>query len=340
MKANSSPLISVDGLTMAFARDRSVTDRLSRKPLQLVRALNGVSFEVRRGETLGIVGESGCGKSTLARCLVRLYNPDAGKVVYDGEDVLAFEGAQRRAYHRRVQMVFQDPYSSLNPRMTVRQTLAEAIRFHGLRQGAAIETRIAELLDLVRLPSDAAQRYPHEFSGGQRQRIGIARALAVEPECLIADELVSALDVSVQAQIVNLLLELQAKLGLTILFIAHDLRLVRHISHRVAVMYLGAIVELAETERLFSRPSHPYTAALLKAAPELDPAHRSTTEAVRGELPSPIAIPNGCPFHPRCPYVFDRCRTERPALTEHGPAQWAACHLSALPDNAGNRASA
>ncbi|HEY4164685.1 MAG TPA: oligopeptide/dipeptide ABC transporter ATP-binding protein, partial [Dongiaceae bacterium] len=198
---------------------------------------------------------------------------------------------------------------------------------------------IVELLDLVRLPSDAAQRYPHEFSGGQRQRIGIARALAVEPECLIADELVSALDVSVQAQIVNLLLELQAKLGLTILFIAHDLRLVRHISHRVAVMYLGAIVELAETERLFSRPTHPYTAALLKAAPELDPARRSTVEAVRGELPSPIAIPSGCPFHPRCPYVFDRCRAERPVLTEHAPAQWAACHLDALPDNAGNRAS-
>jgi oligopeptide/dipeptide ABC transporter ATP-binding protein len=324
---------------MAFARDRSITDRLSGKPAQIVRALNGVSFEVRRGETLGIVGESGCGKSTLARCLVRLYQPNAGKVVYDGQDVLALEGAQRRAYHRRVQMVFQDPYSSLNPRMTVRQTLAEAIRFHGLREGAAVETRIVELLDLVRLPSDAAQRYPHEFSGGQRQRIGIARALAVEPECLIADELVSALDVSVQAQIVNLLLELQAKLGLTILFIAHDLRLVRHISHRVAVMYLGAIVELAETERLFSRPTHPYTAALLKAAPELDPARRSVVDAVRGELPSPIAIPSGCPFHPRCPYVFDRCRVERPVLTEHAPAQWAACHLSTLPDNAGNRAS-
>jgi oligopeptide/dipeptide ABC transporter ATP-binding protein len=332
----TAPLISVDGLTMAFARDRSMADRLSGKPRQIVRALNGVSFEVRRGETLGIVGESGCGKSTLARCLVRLLEPDGGKIVYGGQDVLSLEGAQRRAYHRRVQMVFQDPYSSLNPRMTVRQTLVEAIRFHNLRKdAAAVDARVAELLDLVRLPSDASQRYPYEFSGGQRQRIGIARALAVEPECLIADELVSALDVSVQAQIVNLLLELQARLGLTILFIAHDLRLVRHISHRVAVMYLGAIVELAETERLFSRPTHPYTAALLKAAPELDPTRRSVVDAVRGELPSPIAIPSGCPFHPRCPYVFDRCRVERPLLTEHAPAQWAACHLSAIQGGAG-----
>jgi oligopeptide/dipeptide ABC transporter ATP-binding protein len=211
--------------------------------------------------------------------------------------------------------------------MTVRQTLAEAIGFHNLRQGEAIGQRVAELLDLVRLPSDAADRYPHEFSGGQRQRIGIARALAVEPECLIADELVSALDVSVQAQIVNLLLELQARLKLTVLFIAHDLRLVRHISHRVAVMYLGAIVELAGTETLFTKPAHPYTAALLKAAPELDPGRRTVVDAVRGELPSPLAIPAGCPFHPRCPFVMDRCRIERPLLTERGPGHIAACHL-------------
>ena len=292
-----------------------------------MRALNGVSFSVKRGETLGIVGESGCGKSTLARCLVRLYQPDAGRIDYGGVNVLALEGAERRAYNRRVQMVFQDPYSSLNPRMTVRQTLAEAIGFHNLRQGEATGQRVAELLDLVRLPSDAADRYPHEFSGGQRQRIGIARALAVEPECLIADELVSALDVSVQAQIVNLLLELQARLKLTVLFIAHDLRLVRHISHRVAVMYLGAIVELAGTETLFTKPAHPYTAALLKAAPELDPGRRTVVDAVRGELPSPLAIPAGCPFHPRCPFVMDRCRIERPLLTERGPGHIAACHL-------------
>jgi len=326
-----TPLIAVNDLAMQFARRHPLAERIAGKPQQIVHALNGVSFTVRRGETLGIVGESGCGKSTLARCLVRLNNPIGGSVTYDGIDVLKLEGAPRRNYHRRVQMVFQDPYSSLNPRMTVRQTLAEAIKFHGLRQGAAIESRIAELLDLVRLPSDAGERYPHEFSGGQRQRIGIARALAVEPECLIADELVSALDVSVQAQIVNLLLELQERLHLTVLFIAHDLRLVRHISHRVAVMYLGKIVELAETEQLFSRPAHPYTAALLKAAPELDPSQRSTVDAVRGELPSPIAIPSGCPFHPRCPYVFDRCRVEQPLLTPRSETQFAACHLDALP---------
>jgi oligopeptide/dipeptide ABC transporter ATP-binding protein len=209
----------------------------------------------------------------------------------------------------------------------VRRTLSEAIAFHRLRSGAAIAARVVELLDLVRLPADAADRYPHEFSGGQRQRIGIARALAVEPDCLIADELVSALDVSVQAQIVNLLLELQERLHLTVLFIAHDLRLVRHISHRVAVMYLGAIVELADTERLFTRPAHPYSAALLAAAPELDPARRSVVDAVRGELPSPLDLLPGCPFHPRCPHVMARCRTERPILRERAAGQIAACHL-------------
>ncbi|HEX4571865.1 MAG TPA: ABC transporter ATP-binding protein, partial [Dongiaceae bacterium] len=300
------PFIAVENLSMSFRRHRSFIDGLRGGPYQIVRALNGVSFTVARGETLGIVGESGCGKSTLARCLVRLLTPQAGRVTYDGIEVLELDEARRRDYSRRVQMVFQDPYSSLNPRMTVGQMLGEAIRFHDLRRGKDIETRVADLLDLVRLPSDARSRYPHEFSGGQRQRIGIARALAVEPECLIADELVSALDVSVQAQIVNLLLELQERLGLTVLFIAHDLRLVRHISHRVAVMYLGAIVELAETERLFTAPAHPYTAALLKAAPELDPTRRSVVDAVRGELPSPLAIPSGCPFHPRCPIAIDR----------------------------------
>jgi len=327
MDAAAPPLITVNDLAMSFARPRSILDRLTGRPSRIIHALNGVSFTVPRGDTLGIVGESGCGKSTLARCIVRLLQPKAGHIEYAGLDVLRLEGAERRAYNRRVQMVFQDPYSSLNPRMTVRQTLAEAITFHELRSGAAIGARIAELLDLVRLPRDAGERYPHEFSGGQRQRIGIARALAVEPECLVADELVSALDVSVQAQIVNLLLELQGRLGLTVLFIAHDLRLVRHISHRVAVMYLGAIVELAETETLFTSPAHPYTAALLKAAPAMDPGRRSVIDAVRGELPSPLAIPAGCPFHPRCPHVMERCRVERPLLTPRGAEHIAACHL-------------
>jgi len=323
----SAPIMQVDDLHMAFNRPRSVFDRMTGKPMQIVHALNGVSIAVARGETLGIVGESGCGKSTLARCLVRLYEPLAGRISYDGLDVLALQGSARREYNRRVQMVFQDPYGSLNPRMTVRTMLTEAISFHRLREGRAVADRVNELLGLVRLPSDAADRYPHEFSGGQRQRIGIARALAVEPDCLIADELVSALDVSVQAQIINLLLELQQKLHLTVLFIAHDLRLIRHISHRVAVMYLGSIVELADTEALFNAPAHPYSEALLKAAPELDPTRRSTIDAVRGELPSPLAIPAGCPFHPRCPYVMDRCRIERPRLKERAGDHLAACHL-------------
>jgi peptide/nickel transport system ATP-binding protein len=324
-------LLEVQGLSKTFALHRPILQALMRAPHLLVHALNGVSFEVQRGETLGIVGESGCGKSTLARCLVRLIEPDAGTISYDGADVRALAGADRRAFNRRVQLVFQDPYSSLNPRMTVRDTLAEALRVHRLRPPADIPDRIAELIDLVRLPRDALDRYPHEFSGGQRQRIGIARALSVEPGCLIADELVSALDVSVQAQVINLLLELQERLGLTVLFVAHDLRLVRHISHRVAVMYLGRIVELERTERLFHAPRHPYTQALLSAAPELDPTRRSRTAALRGELPSPVAIPPGCPFHPRCPYVFDRCYANRPPLEEHPGGGLAACHLASLP---------
>jgi oligopeptide/dipeptide ABC transporter ATP-binding protein len=327
MDSTAAPLMAVETLSKSFVYSARLLDRLRHGGRKVVRALHDVSFTLQRGETLGIVGESGCGKSTLARCLVRLYRPDEGRIRFAGQDVLALEGAERRAYNRRVQMVFQDPYGSLNPRMTVQQMLAEAILFHGLRTGRAVDARIAELLDLVRLPVDARSRYPHEFSGGQRQRIGIARALAVEPECLIADELVSSLDVSVQAQIINLLLELQERLHLTVLFIAHDLRLVRHISHRVAVMYLGSIVELAETERLFTRPAHPYTAALLKAAPELDPARRSIVDAVRGELPSPLDVPSGCPFHPRCPKAFDRCRVELPVLRERDAGHIAACHL-------------
>jgi oligopeptide/dipeptide ABC transporter ATP-binding protein len=328
---SAPPLLEVRDLSKRFPIRRSLVQTLLRAPRRAVQALNGVSLTVRRGETLGIVGESGCGKSTLARCLVRLVEADAGSIRYDGLDVRGLAGAARRAFHRRVQLIFQDPYSSLNPRMTVRQTLTEALRVHRLRPERGVPERIAELIDLVRLPPDALDRYPHEFSGGQRQRIGIARALSVEPECLIADELVSALDVSVQAQVINLLLELQERLGLTVLFVAHDLRLVRHISHRVAVMYLGRIVELAETEQLFDRPSHPYAQALLGAAPELDPTRRRRTAAVRGELPSPVAIPPGCPFHPRCPYVFDACLARRPELSRHRHGGLAACHLAELP---------
>ncbi len=328
MTDTSSPtLLSVQNVVVRFAVRQSLLNTLSGSGLRFVHALNGVRLDVRRGETLGIVGESGCGKSTLARTIVGLIEPSEGRILFAGEDTRLLRGAGQRAFNRRVQMVFQDPYGSLNPRMSVRQVLTEALSVHRMRRKAEIPGRIAELLDLVRLSSDAADKLPHEFSGGQRQRIGIARALAVEPEVLVADELVSALDVSVQAQVVNLLLDLQERLHLTVLFVAHDLRLVRHISHRVAVMYLGEIVEIGETEALFSAPRHPYTRALLDAAPDLNPAHRSRVIAARGELPSPLAPPSGCRFHPRCPYAFDRCSVEHPGLAWRGPAHRAACHL-------------
>ena len=320
-------LLNVDDLHKSFPVARSPIDWLRRRPQRAVRALNGVSLAVRTGETLGIVGESGCGKSTLARCIVRLYDANAGSITFNGTDVSNLSGSRLRAYNRRVQMVFQDPFNSLNPRMSVGQTLREAVIVHKLRPAAEADARVSELLDLVGLPQDAAGRLPHEFSGGQRQRVAIARCLALEPDVLVADELVSALDVSVQAQIINLLLELQEQLHLTVLFVAHDLRLVRHISHRVAVMYLGRVVELAETEEIFTRPEHPYTQALIAAAPTLDPGRQSVVEAVHGELPSPINIPAGCPFHPRCPQAFDRCRAEVPQLVAREANHFTACHL-------------
>jgi oligopeptide/dipeptide ABC transporter ATP-binding protein len=324
----SDVVISATGLCKSFPLPHGLIDRLTGKPPLAVQALNDVSFTLYRGETLGIVGESGCGKSTLARCLVRLHELDEGKILFEGSDIASLNGPARRAFNRRVQMIFQDPYNSLNPRMTVRAILSEALSVHKMRATDQIPTRIAELLDLVRLPQDSADRHPHEFSGGQRQRIGIARALAVEPEVLVADELVSALDVSVQAQVVNLLLDLQQRLDLTVLFVAHDLRLVRHISHRVAVMYLGKIAEIGPTEALFTASQHPYTRALLEAAPELDPSKRSRKIAAKGELPSPINPPKGCLFNSRCPHAFDRCFTERPQLTDRSATHQAACHLT------------
>ena len=333
--APGAPVLVVEKLTKTFVRRRSLTELLRGEPPRRVHALTQVDLTVRRGETLGIVGESGCGKSTLARCLVRLHRMDSGRITYDGLDVGSLRRADLRRFNRRVQMVFQDPYGSLNPRMTVRATLAEALSVHRMRPRREMTARIAELMDLVHLPRSAAGRRPHEFSGGQRQRIGIARALALEPDCLIADELVSALDVSVQAQMVNLLLELQERLQLTVLFIAHDLRLVRHLSHRVAVMYLGRVVELAETEALFDRPRHPYTRALLEAAPELDPRRRSHGDAaVRGELPSPVNPPSGCAFHPRCPAAIDICRTVTPELRTLLDGRLTACHVAAMEDAA------
>ena len=320
------PLIEVRNLTKRFVRRAGLLSLLSGRRHQ-VHALNGVNFAVARGETLAIVGESGCGKSTLARCLVRLHEADGGDIEYDGVDVRTLSGHALRQYNRRVQMVFQDPYGSLNPRQTVARQLGEPIRVHRIRPPGEIDARVRELLDLVRLPAEAAQRYPHAFSGGQRQRIGIARALSLEPECLVADEPVSSLDVSVQAQIINLLLELQERLRLTVVFVSHDLRVVRHLAHRVAVMYLGRVVELGETEQIFRRPRHPYTAALIAAAPSLDFERRGTTEAVVGELPSALSIPAGCAFHPRCPHAIDRCRREVPREETSPEGHVVACHL-------------
>ncbi|MBN8888888.1 MAG: ATP-binding cassette domain-containing protein [Rhodospirillales bacterium] len=324
------PLLEADALTKHFPGRRGLLDMLRRRERPVVRAVEALSLDVRAGETLGIVGESGCGKSTLARCLVRLHRPDAGVLRFRGTDVDALSEADRRRFNRQVQMVFQDPYSSLNPRMTVRAVLAEALAVHKVVPPDQIEGRVAALLDLVHLSRDAAERYPHEFSGGQRQRIGIARALAVEPSVLIADEPVSALDVSVQAQIVNLFLELQERLGLTLVFITHDLRLVRHLAHRVAVMYLGRIVETGPTAELFAAPRHPYTQGLLRAVPQMAAGQGRVRRAaaITGELPSPLAPPPGCSFHPRCPIAEPACSTAVPALAARGGAWPVACRLA------------
>jgi oligopeptide transport system ATP-binding protein len=294
----------------------------------VVRALNGATLSLAQGETLAIVGESGCGKSTLARALVRLIDLDSGEIRFAGEDVRGLQGDALRQYNRRVQLVFQDPYGSLNPRMTVGEMLEEALHVHRIVPGSDRTARVQELLLLARLPVDATHRFPHEFSGGQRQRIAIARALSVQPQVLIADEIVSALDVSVQAQMLNLLLDLQRDLGLTILFVSHDLRVVRHLAHRVAVMYLGRVVEVGEADAVFQSPLHPYTQALLRAAPQMQLGRRSEKAALAGELPSLMAIPTGCSFHPRCPLAFDRCRVEAPALHAGPDGHSAECHLA------------
>ena len=321
-------LLAVAHLSKSFTVRGSVLDELRRRPRRRLRAVDDVSLAVARGETLGIVGESGCGKSTLARCLVRLHEPDAGDMHFAGGDVRRLRGAGLRAYNRQVQMVFQDPLGSLNPRMTVAACLREVLTVHRVVPAAEAGRRVAALLEMVHLPPEAAERRPHEFSGGQRQRIGIARALAVEPAVIIADEPVSALDVSVQAQIVNLLVELQRNLGLALVFITHDLRLVRHLAHRVAVMYLGRVVETGPTAELFAAPRHPYTRALIQAAPRLVPGRPARGAAVRGELPSPLDPPPGCPFHPRCPIAEARCAAERPALAARGGAWPVACLLA------------
>ena len=297
-----------------------------------VRAVDGISFDVAPGETLSIVGESGCGKSTVGRAILRLVDLTEGQVILDGRRIDEMSAGALRPFRRRMQVVFQDPFSSLNPRMRVRDILGEPIRNFGLaRNGADLRARIEKLLDTVRLPVDAGNRFPHEFSGGQRQRIGIARALAAEPDLIICDEAVSALDVSVKAQIVNLLQDLQSELGLALLFISHDLAIVEHMTHRVAVMYLGKMVEVATRERIFASPQHPYTYALLSAVPVPEPGKARTRVVLKGDVPSPINPPAGCRFHTRCPFAFDRCKIEEPQLRLVADGQEAACHLHDLP---------
>ena len=296
---------------------------------KVVHAVNGITFKVRKGETLGIVGESGCGKSTAGRTIIRLYEPTSGQIFFEGQDVTKAYGSDLLNLRRKMQMIFQDPYASLNPRMTVGDIVGEGLDIHKLASGQARTDRIYELLEVIGLNPEHANRFPHEFSGGQRQRIGIARALSVNPRLIICDEPISALDVSIQAQIVNMLEELQEKMGLTYLFIAHDLSMVKHISHRIAVMYLGRIVELTDSYELYKNPQHPYTKALLSAIPIPDPRVEATRKriVVQGSVPSPIDPPSGCYFRTRCPYVKAICAEEVPQLKELGNNHVAACHL-------------
>ena len=318
-------LLEVKNLKVHFPVKHGLFSRVR----QHVKAVDDVSLALAPGETLGLVGESGCGKTTLGRAIIRLIEPTSGRVYFEGEEITALDGGALRARRRRFQMIFQDPYGSLNPRMTVGEIIGEAIDIHKLAaNGEAREARIKELLKAVGLDPLHAQRYPHEFSGGQRQRIGIARALAVEPKLIVCDEPVSALDVSVQAQIINLLQDLQRERGLAFLFIAHDLAVVEHISQRVMVMYLGKTVELAESKVLCRAPKHPYTQALISAVPVVDPDSKRKRIVLPGDVPSPINPPSGCPFHPRCPVAEARCKTEIPALREITPGHWAACHLA------------
>ncbi len=296
-----------------------------------VYAVDGVSFDIAKGETLSLVGESGCGKSTVGRAILRLFPPTDGEVWLDGQRIDNLPAGQLRPLRQRMQVVFQDPFSSLNPRMRVRDIIAEPLRNFGLAR-SGLDDKVAQLMDTVRLPREAMHRFPHEFSGGQRQRIGIARALAPGADLIICDEAVSALDVSVKAQIVNLLSDLQDELGLALLFISHDLAIVEHLTHRVAVMYLGKIVEIADRRALFATPRHPYTRALLSAVPVPDPLAKRDRVILTGDVPSPINPPSGCRFHTRCPYVFDRCRSEEPLLRDRGEGQKAACHLDELPE--------
>lgn len=321
--AEDKVLLKVDNVSKSFRVSGGI-----------LKAVSGVNLEIKEGETLGLVGESGCGKSTLGRVVMGIYETSDGKIIYDGQEIHVKKAKDRLNYAKHAQMIFQDPYASLNPRMTVESIISEGMEIHGMYNAEQRKKRVHELLELVGLNKEHANRFPHEFSGGQRQRIGIARALAIEPEFLVCDEPISALDVSIQSQVINLLIDLQKKLGLTYLFIAHDLDIVRYISDRIAVMYLGHLVELGTSDEVYSHSMHPYSEALLSAVPIPDPKLEKEKKRIilTGDVPSPINLPDGCPFAGRCRYATDKCREEKPVLTEVKPGHFVSCHYPIIKD--------